>query len=618
MRGNYILNTMNSPYSVLHPVDISSVKFTYGLLAERLETVYNVTIPTQYELLEQTQRINNFRRVSGKIKGDYFGFFFNDTDVYKWIEAASYYLAYKPDDRIEKLVDEIIEEIRLAQDEDGYLDTYFTFERKKERWTNLKDMHELYCAGHLIQAAIAHHRATGKRNLLDVAIKFADHIESVFGPGKKEGTCGHPEIEMALVELFRETRDYRYLFLAKFFIDERGKGLVGGDLYHIDHKPFRDLTEIVGHAVRSLYLNCGAADLYLEIGEKAILDALERLWHNLAEKKMYITGGAGSRYEGEAFGEEYELPNETAYAETCAAIANFMWNFRMLHISSEGRFGDLMEQVLYNGLLSGISLDGDKYFYVNPLADDGRHRRQKWFACACCPPNIARLIASLPGYVYSTSYDGVWVNLYTANNAKLDWRGREIMLNIDTDYPWDGNIGIEIGNDVEFALYLRIPGWAKNWELRINNSIWEDNNKDRGYLKIERPWKRGDKLELILDMKPEFIEAHPNVRDNIGRVAIKRGPIVYCSEQVDNSFDIRDLEVVTKESLEVEKPSILKGVVLLKGKGKIPKKDVWENRLYLSKADLEREKVDVEFKMIPYYAWANREAGPMLVWVKKV
>ncbi len=617
MNRAYVIDTSNSPYSKLRPVSISSVKFTDGLLAERVKVVREVTIPTQYELLEQTQRINNFRRASGKIQGDYFGFFFNDTDVYKWIEAVSFSLMWERDKKLEKLLDDVIEEIKLAQDEDGYLDTYFTFEKKKDRWSNLKDLHELYCAGHLIQAGVAHHRATGKRNLLDIAIKFADHIDSVFGVDKREGTSGHPEIEMALVELYRETKDFKYLKLAKFFIDERGKGLVGGDLYHIDHKPFRELDEIVGHAVRSLYLNCGATDLFIETGELSLLNALERLWHNFVERKMYITGGAGSRYEGEAFGEEYELPNETAYAETCAAIANFMWNYRMLLASCEGRFGDIMELVLYNGLLSGISLDGKTYFYVNPLADNGRHRRQKWFACACCPPNIARLIASLPGYIYSTSFDGIWVHLYTSNIALIDWDGREIELEVKTQYPWDGLVEFHINTDGEYSIFLRIPSWCKKYSLFINEQEISLNIVN-GYVKVERSWEKGDILKLNLFMEPEFVVSNPKVINNIGRVAIKRGPIVYCLEQVDNSFNICDLEVFTNSPLTSSFEPILGGIVVVKGKGSIVETNIWRRNLYNSLKEINSKREEVEFNAIPYFAWANREPGPMQVWIRKV
>jgi DUF1680 family protein len=617
MDRSFVIDTTKSPYAKLKTIPISSVKVS-AFWGKRIKILHDVTLPEQYRLLEETQRLYNFRRAAGKVKGDYYGFFFNDTDVYKWQEAVSFsFASYGRDDNLEKILDQTIEEVAEAQDEDGYLDTYFTFERKKDRWTNLKDMHELYCAGHLIQAGIAHHRTTGKDTLLNIAKRFADHIDNVFGPGKKEGTCGHPEIEMALVELYRETGDKRYLNLAKFFIDERGKGLIGGETYHIDHKPFRELTEIVGHAVRALYLNCGATDLYLETGEKELMEALERLWKNFVERKMYITGGAGARHEGEAFGEEYELPNDTAYAETCAAIGSFMWNFRMLLAKGEGRFADIMEQTLYNGLLSGISLNGKEYFYVNPLEDNGEHRRKPWFACACCPPNIARLIASIPGYMYTTSEEGIWVHLYGENEAKIPWGDKEIKLIEKTNYPWEGNIELEIKTEGEYKIFLRIPSWAKGYTIKINGNKINTREVKDGYIEIENQWKEGDKINLELPMEIDIIESHPKVKDNVGKVAIKRGPIVYCMEQVDNPWgDPRYMEIADY-NLKAEPSEILEGIVIIKGKGKIVDSRIWESNLYLPKEEVERNKKEVEFITIPYYAWANREKGPMTVWIRR-
>jgi len=617
MNRSFVIDTTKSSYAKLKTIPISSVKVS-GFWGKRIKILHDVTLPEQYRLLEETQRLYNFRRAAGKVKGDYYGFFFNDTDVYKWQEAVSFsFVSYGRDENLEKILDQTIEEVAEAQDEDGYLDTYFTFERKKDRWTNLKDMHELYCAGHLIQAGIAHHRTTGKDTLLNIAKRFADHIDNVFGPGKKEGTCGHPEIEMALVELYRETGDKRYLNLAKFFIDERGKGLIGGETYHIDHKPFRELTEIVGHAVRALYLNCGATDLYLETGEKELMEALERLWKNFVERKMYITGGAGARHEGEAFGEEYELPNDTAYAETCAAIGSFMWNFRMLLAKGEGSFADIMEQTLYNGLLSGISLNGKEYFYVNPLEDNGEHRRKPWFACACCPPNIARLIASIPGYMYTISEEGIWVHLYGENEAKIPWGDKEIKLIEKTNYPWEGNIEFEIKTEGEYKIFLRIPSWAKGYTIKINGNKINTKEVKNGYIEMENQWKEGDKINLELPMEIEIIESHPKVKDNVGKVAIKRGPIVYCMEQVDNPWgDPRYMEIADY-NLKAEPSEILEGIVIIKGKGKIVDSRIWENNLYLPKEEVERNKKEVEFITIPYYAWANREKGPMTVWIRK-
>jgi len=453
--------------------------------------------------------------------------------------------------------------------------------------------------------------------LLNIAKRFADHIDNVFGPGKKEGTCGHPEIEMALVELYREIGDKRYLNLAKFFIDGRGKGLIGGETYHIDHKPFRELTEIVGHAVRALYLNCGATDLYLETGEKELMEALERLWKNFVERKMYITGGAGAKHEGEAFGEEYELPDDTAYAETCAAIGSFMWNFRMLLAKGEGRFADIMEQTLYNGLLSGISLNGKEYFYVNPLEDNGEHRRKPWFACACCPPNIARLIASIPGYMYTTSEEGIWVHLYGENEAKIPWGDKEIKLIEKTNYPWEGNIELEIKTEGEYKIFLGIPSWAKGYTIKINGNKINTKEVKNGYIEMENQWKEGDKINLELPMEIEIIESHPKIKDNVGKVAIKRGPIVYCMEQVDNPWgDPRYMEIADY-NLKAEPSEILEGIVIIKGKGKIVDSRIWESNLYLPKEEVERNKKEVEFITIPYYAWANREKGPMTVWIRR-
>ncbi|MGC8970882.1 MAG: glycoside hydrolase family 127 protein [bacterium] len=613
----YIIDTSKSKYAKLQSVSVKSVKLTDNFWARRIEIMEEVTLPTQYEILEETHRIDNFRRASGKISGEFVGFFFNDSDVYKWIEAVSYLLAYRKNDALDKLVDNVIEEIRLAQDEDGYINTYFTFEKKQDRWTNLKDMHELYCAGHLIQGAIAHYRATGKTNFLNIAIKLADYLTRLFGPGRREGTPGHPEIEMALVELYRETNDKKYLNLAKFFIDERGKGIIGGSSYHIDHKPFRELDEVVGHAVRSLYLNSGATDLYMEIGDKTLLEALERLWDNLVTKKMYITGGAGARKEGEAFGENYELPNETAYAETCASIANLMWNFRMLLTLRESRFADIMELCLYNGILSGISLDGKEYFYVNPLADRGKHRRQRWFACACCPPNIARTITAIPGYMYSTSTDGVWVHLYASNISEFDINGSKVMIEEKTDYPWNGQIEFKVSGNTSFRLFLRKPGWAKGFSLSVNGNTVQAI-LDNGYIVIDRNWQTGDTVKLELNIKPELIESNPNIKANVGRVAIRRGPIIYCVESADNPWgDVWDLEISKDTKLEEEYRDILGGVVVVKGKGYLNDPKNWDN-LYLTVKEAKSLKREVEFIAIPYYAWANREPGPMEVWIKNI
>ncbi|MEM3028436.1 MAG: glycoside hydrolase family 127 protein, partial [Candidatus Bathyarchaeia archaeon] len=440
----YIVDTSQSPFALLGPVPIKAVRLEDSFWAPRLEILRKVTLPSQHRICEETGRLFNFRRASGKEKGEFKGLFFNDSDVYKWIEAVAFTLAYEPDESLHKLAQEVIEDVVAAQDADGYLNTYFTFERKGERWKNLRDMHELYCAGHLFQAAIAYYRATKEQKLLEASCRFADHISEIFGPGKRPGTCGHPEIEMALVELYRTTGRKAYLDLAQFFLDQRGKGLLGGSAYFIDHKPFKELTEIVGHAVRSLYLNCGATDIYMETGDRELWETLLRLWNSLTFRKIYVTGGAGARREGEAFGIDYELPSAQAYAETCAAVANFMWNWRLLLASGNGSFSDAMELALFNGVLSGISLDGLSYFYVNPLSDRGSHRRQPWFPCACCPPNIARLLASLPGYFYSVSKEGIWVHLYAKSRANLTIADMPITILQRTEYPWNGVVELTL------------------------------------------------------------------------------------------------------------------------------------------------------------------------------
>ncbi|HJQ29854.1 MAG TPA: beta-L-arabinofuranosidase domain-containing protein, partial [Rubrobacter sp.] len=408
-----VVDTSRSSYARLRPLPLTDVQLSDHFWEPRRRVNREKTLPSQFEHIEETGRLDNFRRASGKIEAPFRGLYFNDSDVYKWLEAASWSLARDPDSELARMVDAAITEVEDAQQPDGYLNTYFTFERASERWTDF-DLHEMYCAGHLFQAAVAHFYATGSERLLRVAVRFADHICDVFGPeeqGKRLAVDGHEEIEMALVELFRATGNRRYLEQAKFFIDARGRGTLGDPYgrfdpsYSQDHKPLREQDEVVGHAVRALYLYSGAADVYAEIGDAALLAALERLWHNMTTRRMYVTGGLGSRYEGEAFGGDYELPNERAYTETCAAIGSAMWNWRMLMLGGDARYADLIEHTLYNAVLPGISLDGGHYFYQNPLAADGTHRRRPWFGCACCPPNVARLLASLPGYFYGASRD---------------------------------------------------------------------------------------------------------------------------------------------------------------------------------------------------------------------
>lgn len=638
--ASVIVDTHQSPCTLLKPVPLDSVALTDSFWQPRLETNRTVTIPSQYQHCEKTGRLDNFRRASGRKSGDFQGIYFNDSDVYKWLEAASYSLASHPDPALAATVDGVIEVISAAQQPDGYLNTYFTFDRAAERWTNLRDMHELYCAGHFIQAAIAHHRATGKNSLLNVATRLADHICTVFGPDGRPGTPGHEEVEMALVELHRDTGEKRYLEQAIRFVDLRGQKppLIGGSEYHQDHAPLREQAEMVGHAVRAVYLNCGGADVVCETGDSALRDALQSLWLNMTSRRMYITGGLGARYEGEAFGRDYELPNDRAYAETCAAIGSIMWCWRMLALDGESRYADLMETSLYNGMLAGLSLDGETYFYQNPLADDGHHRREPWFGCACCPPNVARMLASLPGYFYSVSEGSAWVHLYAAGAANLQVPGAgNLRLAQHTEYPWSGDVEIEVlsAPATEITIFLRIPGWCKKANVSVNGMAAQGLPTRTGYTQVKRVWKAGDRLTLYLDMPVEIMEAHPSLSSNRAQVALCRGPLVYCVEGVDHpGQNLSNLCLNASIPITTGTETIgSQQVVTLLGEGVSVQPDGWDDSLYRplrsqeertepaeSSHSVKSEELSqrVPLKAIPYYAWANREAGAMRVWIPLV
>jgi DUF1680 family protein len=637
-RSPVLVDTSRSRYSRLRSLSLSDVRLSDGFLEPRRRVNREATLPSQYDRLEQTGRLDNFRRAACKIDAPFSGVYFNDSDVYKWLEAAAWTLASDRDPHLERMVNVAIGEIEDAQRPDGYLNTYFTFEKASERWTDLTHKHELYCAGHLIQAAVAHHRATGSERLLNVARRFADHICATFGPeeeGKRPGTDGHEEIEMALVELYRDTGDRKYLDQATFFVDVRGHGLLGGRTYHglhgltggreyhQDHKPLREMDEMVGHVVRAVYLNAGAADLYAESGDPTLLAALERLWHNMTSRRMYVSGGIGSRYEDEAFGEDYELPNARAYTETCAAIGSVMWNWRMLTIDGEARYADLLEHTLYNAALAGLSLDGRSYFYQNPLSDSGTHRRSPWFGVACCPPNVARLLASSAGYFYSVSDDGIWVHLYAEGTAevRLD-DDQTVGLRQRTQYPWDGNVEIEVEGESAFSLMLRIPAWCEEGAaIEINGKPFDGSASPGSYAEIRRAWRPGDRVRLALPMPVNHVECHPYVSENAGRVALMRGPLLYCVEQVDNlGFDLRDIVLPAGPGFLTEhRPDMLGGVTILRTQAEIvPPDEEWGERLYRRarpRAD-EPQGATAEITAVPYYAWANRDPGPMRLWLR--
>jgi DUF1680 family protein len=622
-----IVDTSNSPYARLKPVPLTAVSLTDAFWAPRLRINREITLPGQYRLLEDTGRIDNFRRAAAKKHIPFPGRYYNDSDVYKWLEAVAWTLASGRAPELATMADTVIAEIADAQEANGYLNTYFMFERAAERWTNLRDMHELYCAGHLMQAAVAHHRSTGQDRLLNVARRFADNICALFGPpedGKRAGIPGHEEIEMALVELARDTGEPSYLKGAAYFVDSRGQGLIGGDPYHQDQIPLREMERMVGHAVRAVYLTAGATDLYADRGDTVLHEALFRLWSNMTARQTYISGAIGSRYSGEAFGDDYELPNARAYAETCAAIGSIMWNWRMLALQGDARYADLIETTLYNAFLASLSVDGEHYFYQNPLADAGAHRRQPWFDCACCPPNIARLLASLTGYFCNVSDDGVWLHLYAAGSIQLTHpQHGPIHLAVDTRYPWDSTIDILVNGRGLFSLFLRIPAWCEEGvRLEINGQPFAAELAPGAYVPLHRTWTDGDHVRLFLPMPVRVVECHPYVLENAGHVAVLRGPLLYCVEAADNpAADLSDMVLSSDASLAAEfQPETLGGVTVLKGHAHIvPPDPRWDGRLYqTAQAAADRPPRQIApITAVPYYAWANREPGAMRVWLRR-
>lgn len=629
--ASVVVDTRGSAGARLRPVAVNDVTLGPGLLAERREIVRTVSIPTQYAQIERTGRIDNFRRVAGRYDGDFQGIYFNDSDVYKWLEAAAWSLASTPDPALGAQLDAVIAEIAAAQRPDGYLNTWFAVERADQRWTN-PDLHETYCGGHLIQAAIAHFRATGKTTLLDVACRFADHLDATFGPeseGKRFWLDGHEEIELALVELARTTGEPRYRELARYFIDTRGYRRLSKPYngrfdhgYHQDHQPIRETSEIVGHAVRAMYYTTGATDLALEQADDALDAALDRLWHSATAEKMYVTGGFGARWEGEAFGPPFELPNATAYAETCAAIAAMMWAWRRyLHRGAASDL-DVLERALYNTVLAGLSRDGEAYFYQNPLEDDGHHRRQAWFGTACCPPNVARTLLALSGYVYATDDDGsVRVNLYAPCEATIRHPDRSpISFRQDTRYPWDGEITIAVEADDAFALWLRLPGWLTEPPAIHVNGEPVGTGGEAGWAVIDRQWSPGDTVRLTLPMPVVRLAANPAVTEDAGRVALQRGPLVYCLEATDHDgLDVRRVSLpIGGHATISHRPDLLGGVTVLNLPGRIAAwEDDWPGGLYAPQAALPDGGRDFDLIAIPWFAWANRGAGPMAVWLRE-
>lgn len=588
---------IDSSKTKLRFVPIGAVQMRDGFWKARMDRNFERGIPRLLEHLEDHGVIENFRLVSGRATGQRQGPYFSDSDLYKWMEGAALALQSYDDPKLRSTLDEVIDEVVAAQGEDGYLNTFFTGELFGQRFRNLPAEHELYCAGHLFQAAVAHYRATGDDKLLACACRYADYLAGYFGHDKHQGVDGHPEIEMALVELYRTTGKRAYLDLAEYFLSQW---------------KFKDRQEVDGHAVRALYLCCGGVDYFAETGDRDYWAAAERLWNDLTLRKMYVTGGVGSYYAGEAIGWPYDLPNERAYAETCAAIASAMFSYRMLGVTGDSKYADEMERAFYNGVLSGVSLDGVSYFYMNPLACYRNYQRQEWFGCTCCPTNMVRTLAAVPGYMYSISDEGVWVHLF--DNSEVRWKladGTPFALSLDTKYPWDGSAEITVALDApkEFTLFVRMPNWS---------SVEADPNVENGYLRLHSVWHPGDKVVIDLPLPVTLIGSDPRVRSNTGQVAVQRGPIVYCAESIDNpEMAIRDAELASRSFEETFEPELLGGVVTLTGEGLVAEELDDRGPLYQPAEawkDIPKQKATI--KLIPYYAWANRGPSEMTVWMR--
>jgi len=587
----------------LMPVSFSSVTINDSFWTPRLLIHKDVTLPVCIDQIEnQTGRIRNFENAA-RGEGEHSGIFFDDSDVYKALEGMAYSLQIEPDPGLEAKCDEWVAKFAAAQQPDGYLNTFYTLTGLENRWHDM-DRHEMYCAGHMTEAAVAYYRATGRRSLIEVAEKFADHMMSVFGPGKRHWVPGHEEIELALVKLYEVTGEKKYLDFAGWLLDERGHGYgsYGDDrvwpaVYYQDEVPVRELSRITGHAVRSMYLYCGMADVAAYTGDKELIAALDRLWDHVVNRNMYITGGIGQSSRNEGITEDYDLPNLTAYCETCASVGMVFWNWRMNQFTGDAKYIDVMERSLYNGALAGISLKGDRFFYVNPLESLGGHHRQPWYGCACCPSQIARFIPSVGNYAYATSEKALWVNLYMGSDVTVNLAGKEMKVHQTTAYPWDGSVALELGlqKPVKGEIRLRIPGWCKDYTVAVNGSA-VSAPVEKGYVVLRSKWKDKDKIELVMTMPVEVVAADPRVKEDEGKRAVQRGPIVYCIEEVDNPEGFDNLALSEGMDFKLEK---------------LPKRQWWGHEIM----QISARTGEGEMTLIPYFAWDNREAGKMKVWI---
>ena len=623
-RSQAIVHLANSPIARMQGVPVSAVEMGPGFWAERRRVVTEVSLPTLYREFEERGILDNFRRLAGK-EVDRKGPLYTDSDVYKWMEAVAFEVQ-SGERRNQPLLEQVIEIVSAAQEESGYLNTRYSLERRHERHQNMLHGHELYCLGHLLQAGIAWYRATGNRDLMDVGIRFVRYLQARFGRGQEPIFDGHPEIELALVELYRTTGDRSFLDFAGYLLnsDPRLKGRVSPRdlIYTFTARPFTDRTQMEGHAVRAGYAASGATDYWLETGDRAYQQTLETLWRDLAGSKVYITGGIGSRQSGEAFGEPFELPNQLAYTESCAAIANFFWNWRMLAATGDARHADLLERALYNGINSGLSLDGRLYCYRNPLELSGNPSdriRNPWYDTTCCPPNLQRVLASLPGYLFGVTGAGLAIHLY--HTATLNWTipgGPKVQLKQETDYPLSGIIRLTVNPEREsiFELALRIPAWSRASTVLVNGQP-EGDVQPGSYHPIRRNWRAGDRVELRLDLSPRHTLADPRVRDNTGKIAVERGPVVYCLEGLDQLPGIQaqrlalDLRGSAGAAVQ-EMPQTLGGLPILEHRA-VHLADL-PAALY-SPRSAKRAWTPASARLAPYFTFANRGFTPMQVWV---
>lgn len=587
------------PLKMIEQIDFSHVKINDNFWSPRLSKHVSATLPVCIDQIEnQTGRIRNFENAA-KGEGEHSGIFFDDSDVYKALEGMAYSLINNPDPELEKKADEWIDKFAAAQQPDGYINTFYTLTGLDKRWTNM-DKHEMYCAGHMIEAGVAYYQATGKRKLLDVCIRMTDHMMSQFGPGKRHWVPGHEEIELALVKLYQTTQEQKYLDFAYWLLEERGHGhgTMGDEgkwnpVYYQDIVPVRRLTDISGHAVRCMYLYCGMADVAALKNDTGYIAAMDRLWDDVVHRNMYITGGIGSSRDNEGFTEDYDLPNLDAYCETCASVGMVLWNQRMNQLTGDSKYIDILERSLYNGALAGISLGGDRFFYVNPLESKGDHHRQEWYGCACCPSQLSRFLPSIGNYIYASSDDALWVNLYIGNTGQIRIGETDILLTQETDYPWDGSVKLTISTSqpLEKEIRLRIPNWCKTYDLSINGKRI-NVSEEKGYAVI-KDWKSQDVIALDMDMPVEIVAADPHVKENFGKRAIQRGPLVYCMEEIDNPEYFDQIQLSPSTTFQTAFVSdILNGIKTIKTNGRAQ-----------------------SATFIPYYAWDNRKAGKMRVWI---